>query len=514
MTRRPARVKQRVKQRAQSSTGVTTRGAAALRRRLAAVVPRRPDELHRFVSKVLGLHIPRRSMLPGHAAPFDYLQHAFFEGRGSLVSSSDSSRSDAVVWANRGGGKTMLGALATLLDLLFKPGIQVRILGGSFEQSTRMFSHLRRLLDRPALQPMLAEEPTQRRVVLLTQSSAEVLSQSQRSVRGLRVHKLRCDEVEEFDPEVWDAAQMVTRSHTCGDIAVNGAIEALSTMHRPFGLMTRIVHKAQDARTPVFRWSAFDVIERCPPERECQPCPLWDDCQGRAKLADGYIRIDDLIAQKLRSSDETWQSEMLCLQPRRSECVYPMFSVQRHVRSTGYEGKGQWVAGMDFGLRSPLVMVLARLEPGNEPAADRVLHVVDVYHARGLTIDEHLNAVQRRRWPGFAWVGVDPAGAQRNSQTGKTDIAVLQARGWTVRHRRSAIRDGVERIRRRLDRGTLCIDPRCTELIQSLTLYHFDLEHPQRDLPVKDGPDHACDALRYLVVNLECGEQGVVVRGY
>ena len=31
----------------------------------------------------------------------------------------------------------MVGAGATLLDLLFQPGIQVRILGGSFEQSEK-----------------------------------------------------------------------------------------------------------------------------------------------------------------------------------------------------------------------------------------------------------------------------------------------------------------------------------------------------------------------------------------
>ncbi len=34
-------------------------------------------------------------------------------------------------------------------------------------------------------------------------AKAAVLAQSQRAVRGLHVQKLRCDEVEMFDPQVW-----------------------------------------------------------------------------------------------------------------------------------------------------------------------------------------------------------------------------------------------------------------------------------------------------------------------
>ena len=36
----------------------------------------------------------------------------------------------------------MIGAVATLLDMLFKPGVQVRILAGSKEQSGKMYGYL------------------------------------------------------------------------------------------------------------------------------------------------------------------------------------------------------------------------------------------------------------------------------------------------------------------------------------------------------------------------------------
>ena len=43
---------------------------------------------------------------------------------------------------------------------------------------------------------------------------------------------------------------------------------------------------------------------------------------------------------------------------------------------------------------------------------------------------------------------------------------------------------------------------------------YFDPSHPESSTPVKDGPDHACDALRYMIINLERGSATVQVRHY
>lgn len=502
--------------------------AARRVQQIAALRPRTEDELHRFVSRVFDLDVPRVAINAGSCAPFEYLAHTFFERSGA-------ERTDCVVWANRGGGKTLLGAVATLLDLLFKPGVQVRILGGSLEQSSKMYAHLVALCERPLVRPVLDGEPTQRRVRLVNGSRAEVLAQSQRSVRGVRVHKLRCDEVELFDPEVWQAAQLVTRSDWCGQTYVHGSVEALSTMHRHGGLMGELVAEEQiggrnqsgsslrsEPALPrgrrVFPWNYLDVIERCPAERPCDTCVLWDDCRGRAKHANGFMNIDDLVAQWHRSSRETWAAEMACQRPRRSECVYPNFDLGRHVARARRESVGEAtafeVSGMDFGLRSPLVMLWAVVAgPGSSPEAQMV-HVIDEYVEEGLTLEQHLRAIEGRNLPQPAWVGVDPAGRQRNSHSGLADIDVLRAHGFTVRARPSMLQDGIERLRRRLDHDTLRIDPRCVRLIEAMRNYHFDRHRPQRQEPVKDGPDHACDALRYMILNLERGPATVKVARY
>jgi Terminase RNaseH-like domain len=487
--------------------------------RIAMLEPRTPDELHRFVRVAMGMVVPRVPLISGNSAPFDYLMHAYFEEPSTQC---ESAGKDAVIWANRGGGKTMLGAVATLLDLLFKPGIQIRVLGGSLEQSSKMHEHLVQLLDRPWFHCLLDGEPSQRRVALINGSKAQLLAGSQRSVRGVRVHKLRCDEVEEFDPAVWEAAQMVTRSGNCGGKHVHGTVEALSTMHRPFGLMSKIARAHETGESDTFRlfkWSAIDVIERCPMPRPCEGCELWEDCRGLAKQANGFIPVDDLVRQWRRTSRRTWSAEMMCREPEVSDCVYPEFDTAGHVRETVPEtDRGVWIGGMDFGLRSPTVMLWAQVAPPDAASREHVIHVMDEYIQAGMTFGQHINAIESQAAlhgrPRVDWLGVDPAGNQRNSHTGISDVNALRRMGYKVKSQRSSLRDSIERVRRRLDRHTLCIHPRCQRLIEAMRCYHFDTEHTQRQDPVKDGPDHLCDALRYMIVNLETGPGRLTATSY
>ncbi len=486
---------------------------------LLSLEPKTPDQLHRFVRVALGMTVPRVPLVEGSSAPFDYLIHTFFEQNQAATTPANK---DAVIWANRGGGKTMLGAAATLLDLLFKPGIQIRILGGSLEQSSKMFEHLTALLDRPWFRSLLDGEPTQRRVALINGSKAQLLAGSQRSVRGVRVHKLRCDEVEEFEPGVWEAAQMVTRSGPCGDKLVHGAVEALSTMHRPFGLMAKITDGFQNNKpgaSKLFKWTALDVIEQCPKARPCNGCVLWDDCRGLAKDAIGFIPVDDLVRQWHRTSRRAWSVEMMCRQPQVSDCVYPEFDPTKHVREEDpHDNQGQWIGGMDFGLRNPTVMLWAHLHQSDDQNDEPILHILGEYIRAGVTFDQHMQAIDRQAslngWPHTDWLGVDPAGNQRNSHTGISDVQALRKLGHTVKTKRSSLRDGIERIRRRLDRHTLRIHPRCKNLIEAMRCYHFDVDNPQRQEPIKDGPDHLCDALRYMVINLEAGAECITATSY
>jgi nicotinate-nucleotide adenylyltransferase len=69
----------------------------------------------------LGVKVPGKVICPGHQSPLDYLRASFFD------------QQDLLVWANRGGGKTFMAAVATILDALYRAPIHIRVLGGSFD---------------------------------------------------------------------------------------------------------------------------------------------------------------------------------------------------------------------------------------------------------------------------------------------------------------------------------------------------------------------------------------------
>jgi hypothetical protein len=92
---------------------------------------------------------------------------------------------------------------------------------------------------------------------------------------------------------------------------------------------------------------------------------------------------------------------------------------------------------------------------------------------------------------------------------------MLRQAGLVVRSRPAAIDDGLQRIRMMLedrphpagDGGVssgprLLIHRRCTQLIEAMHRFHYPADKPHETSPVKDGNDHAVDALRYLVMSL------------
>lgn len=510
--------------------------------------PQNPGELAAFVREVMGVQVAARALVEGNDGALAYLVHSFFEGRfvpgvdGAWIDLGvDGPRvpGDCVVWANRGGGKTFLGAVATALDMLFKKGIEVRILGGSAAQSRRMHEHLRRLFDDERLAPELDGRSTDTRVRLRNGSRVEILSHSERSVRGVRVQKLRCDEVDLFDPALWAAAQLVTRStspiHGPWGAEVRGVVEVLSTMHVPMGLMWGIVKESrrvsewvgglaqsssglpEAASAParvLFKWGVVDSLEKCGEAYTCQGCSLAQECDGRAKVRaeGGHMTVRDARVLKRRVSRAAWETEMLCREPSRSGCVYEGFSPAQHVleRCPTVEelraGGGVVVAGMDFGVRSPSVVLWAAL------AEDGTLLVVDEYAEVGRTLADHVAAIKAREWGVPAWIGIDPAGSARNEQTGVSNLKAMRNMQLAVRAKRTGIAEGVERVRERLSPASgpprLRIAARCAGLIDALSRYHYPADRPRELVPEKDGSDHWCDALRYLVVNLDARAVG------
>lgn len=459
---------------------------------LASLRRHRPTsrtQLLGYVQTFLRIKTPDRRICPGHASPMDYLWHAYV---------ADAAVSpDCIVWANRGGGKTQLAAVATLLEGLFKPHCHIGLLAGSRDQAHRMYDYLSAFVTlgfEPHLEGQLLTESCR----FINGTRVEVLPQSAAAIRGRHIHKLRCDEIELFDPDLFAAAQFVTRS----DRGHRGAIEIFSTLHRPHGLMQRLIDNADITATPTFRWCVWEVIETCPPDRSCSRCPLWSDCGGKARRADGFLAIDDCIRQMQRSSRAGFEAEMLCLRPNLENAVFAEFDPSRHIAEVAYRPHLPLYRAMDFGFVNPFVCLWIQTDDEGR------VFVLDEYVQRYKTVAENAAAV-RHRTPcspsAVAGTFCDPAGAARSDLTGGTAVRELAAAGIPTTYRQSGILEGIEKIRAALRSGDgqarLTLSPKCQHLITAMQCYHYP-DAVASERPVKDGlHDHPIDALRYFFVN-------------
>ncbi len=271
--------------------------------KLRLVRPETKEHLRDYIRVFFGVNVPDKILVEGHSSPMDYLWYAFntdFAPKGRI-------NADCVVWASRGGSKTETSAIITALDCIFKPEIEIRILSGSGYQAGRMYEYFDRYIN-CGYADLIAKVQTwpTKKTTFKNGAAVEVLVQTETSIRGQHVHKLRCDEVELFKPKVFEAAQYLTMS-TKGYL---GALEVISTMHKPVGLMRKLVDRCNAGNKPVFKWNLWDVIEKC--RRSCENCPLSSACQGIAKKGRGYFRVDDAITQLERSTSASFNLEMLC----------------------------------------------------------------------------------------------------------------------------------------------------------------------------------------------------------
>jgi hypothetical protein len=285
-------------------------------------------------------------------------------------------------------------------------------------------------------------------------------------------------------------------------------------MHRPYGLMQKLVADARRYDVPIFKWCVWETIEKCT-DRICSQCPLWQDCQGKAKNATGYLKIDDCITQMRRSSRAGFEAEMLCLRPSLENAVFAEFDPTVHVKQIDYDPNLPLYRSLDFGFINPFVCLWIQIDDTG------AVRVIDEYIRSRATIDTHAQEIITRTPSPESNVTAtfcDPAGAGVNDVTGTSAVRELRARNIKVRYRRSSILQGIELVRRAVKSGDgrskLIISPRCSKLIEALRCYHYPESATPDELPLKDGIyDHPIDALRYFFIN-HIHSQITITRNY
>lgn len=249
--------------------------------------PRTNDELHAWVARYLGITIPRCSCCDGHRAPFDAFADAFF------------ARHPITVWkASRGfGGKSMMLAVLALTEAATL-GAEVRVLGGSADQSENVVRYTDGMVDSRTFPAMLLKPESHhrfgRRVSGLTKSrvglanggSLLATAASTRAARGPHPSRLRIDEADELSVVIFNAALGQTMAK--GGVAAQTVIS--STHHYPDATMTEVLTRARRRRWPVYEW-------------------CWRETLRTADNPDGWLDPGEVERKRGEVPEEMWLTE-------------------------------------------------------------------------------------------------------------------------------------------------------------------------------------------------------------
>ena len=238
-------------------------------------LPQDDDELWQYIRVVWGITIPRQSVCKHHVAPFNALADAYF------------GRYPVTVWkASRGfGGKSTLMGVLSIIEAATL-GAQITILGGSAAQSQRVHEVTKELWHHDyAPKGLLADEPTTFTTRLKNGAWIVALMASQKSVRGPHPQRLRLDEVDEMDLDLFEAAQ----GQPMDSRGLRSQTVISSTHQYPDGTMTELLKRANEKGWPVYEW-------------------CWRESLGTIDEV-GWLTEDMVERKKMEVSSRMWEVE-------------------------------------------------------------------------------------------------------------------------------------------------------------------------------------------------------------
>lgn len=170
--------------------------------------------------------------------------------------------------------------------------------------------------------------------------------------------------------------------------------------------------------------------------------------------------------------------------------VYPGFTRATHVKAVNTDGWRKALA-IDVGTRNPTAILT--LAYGSD-----CLHIAHEVYQRGMSSDSIVDAAAARYAETNAeFVVIDPSAASL--------IQSLAERNIPVRPAKNDVKVGISRVMAALP--TLTVDPACVNTIEEFETYSYNPRAAENDTPHK-ASDHAMDALRYGVMEIETNDLG------
>ena len=477
------------------------------------------QQLHDFTRAVTGHHIPRRAVCSDHDAPFDFVRDLFFE-----------DVNDALVLANRAGGKTEDVAALHLATQYYIPGYDISHIGAIDIQAKRCYAYYRAGLRSPELRDQ-APDPHIRETQWRNGSRIEILPGTEAQTQGGHPRRATYDELEQGKRQPYENAKLMpVEWRDAGGARHPGQFVATSTRQSSLGMMQRALDEANENGTRIYTWCVLETIDgstcRDPDGVAlCDACPLFAaGCEGKALQADGWLSRESVIGAFNRIGVDTWESQMLCRKPNARALIYAPFTRANITDDAEYvAGGGQIHAWYDWGFTDPTHIALVQERDGafyqfdelhGSNTAERVwvrdviARVMALPDYQGPTLEEWEQIwAGRKDWPRpwpSPWpeAAGDPSAVQLRSEFKEHGIGTKMP--VTVKHE---VEKGQDVLRAAIctagDVRRLFVHPRCAHTIRGLENYRARelADGSFGPLPDPDPANHAfshpCDSLRY-----------------
>jgi phage terminase large subunit len=165
--------------------------------------------------------------------------------------------------------------------------------------------------------------------------------------------------------------------------------------------------------------------------------------------------------------------------------VYDCFDPEAHIYDVGASGD-RYFRSIDFGFTNPFVCLWGRL------ASDDTLYIYRERYLPNITVDKHAEAIkQMSQGERYEATFADHDAGER---------AILHAHGIETRAAIKDVKTGINTVYSMIERGKIKVHRSCTGLISELQSYQWK-DGQKGDEPRKEN-DHACDALRYMVMGI------------
>lgn len=291
------------------------------------------------------------------------------------------------------------------------------------------------------------------------------------SLRGVGIHFLVMDEVQDIDPEAWTKVLRPTLASTGGHALFIGTPKAYNFLYELYTLGQKWENQASGTW---MSWQFPTITSPFIPPEEIEAARADMDAKS--------------FAQEFEASFETMSGR-----------VYHPFDRAVHVRECRFNPQLPIWVGQDFNI-DPMSSVIM------QPQEDGSVWVIDEVVLFGSNTEEAAEEIERKYWRHTKKIVLypDPAGQYRQHARGESDLDIFREKGFARQkfHRKHPpIADRVNAVNRMLRSADgqvrLFIDPRVKSLIQSLeqTIY----KQGCRDIDKDAGTEHSADALGYCI---------------